>query len=647
MHRPAALVDDGRVRAARAVAALAAGLAACGGGSRVQLVPLDAVPGSTCGRPADLRTVRVVALGDAEPVVAAVALGTTRDLADLPADTRQLTVEVLGAGGALAAIGKSLPFELDALDDGATIPVAMAPPDGFCPVGAMAAARDQPLVVRAGDGALVLGGRAGGAPVVSAELYDPRTGRFSPVEVPAAWRDGFTGVAATTLGDGRVLVTGGAAGAYAIFDPATRRFERPGTLAQTRAFHAAVALDDDRVLLAGGCAVVDDAPACGPGDADRASLILTLSTGGLADGPAVTGPRVGGTAVLEASGDTLTGAPRVLLAGGTDGSDRFVEFAERVGLDGARERVDGAVGLVAPLDAGGVLVAFAPAAAPALSSSSVIVPGRGAVRVASTEGAAGATLTTLEDGSALAIAGEVTLRYRPESASWRTAALRGEAPAGIVGQGAVRLDDGTVLVVGGRDAADASAAAFVYRPGLTGPFAGAVTATPDDDGGGDLADDNALTPLDPARFERDTRWRLTGAEGGRSWAVIGGPLVADGVLEATVGTDDGVTALLGFVDPSRFDAVEVPAGAPARLVRHGAGGLAELCTGSPAPALGAVTLTVSRRGARVVATVTPVGQAAGTTVLDCAAAAPARGRWGLAPVGATGVLDVDLISLRR
>jgi hypothetical protein len=45
--------------------------------------------------------------------------------------------------------------------------------------------------------------------------------------------------------------------------------------------------------------------------------------------------------------------------------------------------------------------------------------------------------------------------------------------------------------------------------------------------------------------------------------------------------------------------------------------------------------------------VTPVGQAAGTTVLDCAAAAPIRGRWGLAPVGATGVLDVDLISLRR
>jgi hypothetical protein len=49
----------------------------------------------------------------------------------------------------------------------------------------------------------------------------------------------------------------------------------------------------------------------------------------------------------------------------------------------------------------------------------------------------------------------------------------------------------------------------------------------------------------------------------------------------------------------------------------------------------------------VVATVTPVGQAAGATVLDCTAVEPVRGRWGLAPVGATGVLDVDLISLRR
>jgi hypothetical protein len=649
MHRPASLVDDGRARAARRavpVAAACVALAACGSETRVQLVPLDAVPGSTCGRPADARTVRVIALGDFAPQTTAIPVGAPVDLADLPADTRQLAVEVLGAGGALAAIGKSLPLELGELDDGAVIPVAMAPPDGFCPVGALGAARDTPLVVRAGTGALVLGGTAGGAPVVSAELYDARTGRFEPVEVPAAWRDGFAGVAATPLADGRVLVTGGAAGAYALFDPASRRFERPGTLAQVRAFHAAVALDEDRVLLAGGCPVAAGAALCGPGDADRPSLILTLSTGGLADGPPVSGPRTGGTAVLEASGDTLTGAPRVLIAGGSDGAGRSVDFAERVSLDGTRERLDGAAGLVAPLDSGSLLVAFAPAVPPALSSSTVIVPGRAPVRVAATEGGAGATLTTLEDGSVLAIAGEVTLRYRPETTSWRTSALRGEAPTGIVGHGAVRLDDGSVLVVGGRDAADASAAAYLFRPGLTGPFAGAISATPDDDSGGDLADDNALTPLDPSRFAAGTRWRLDGADGGRSWAIIGGPLLGDGVLEATVRTADGVAAVVGFVEPARFDAVEIAAGAPARLVRHRPGAVTEVCAGTAA-ALGALTMTVTRTGSRVVAVVTPVGQAAGTTVLDCVADEPDRGRWGLAPVGAAGGLDVDVISLRR
>ena len=72
--------------------------------------------------------------------------------------------------------------------------------------------------------------------------------------------------AATRLGDGRVLISGGV-GAIAVdagvsaavrpleaYDPATRRWIIVGALLETRAGHTATLLDDGRVLMVGGAA---------------------------------------------------------------------------------------------------------------------------------------------------------------------------------------------------------------------------------------------------------------------------------------------------------------------------------------------------------------------------------------------------------
>jgi hypothetical protein len=636
-----------RLAAACATAACAAAAGSgCGPGEvRISLVPV-ALPGS-CGRPADGRSLLVSALGDFPEDRRPVDLGAPVDLAGFPPATRQLAVEVLGGGGVKAAVGKTAPLELDQLADGDQVPIAMVPLDGFCPTEPMAAARDRPIVVRAGAGALILGGTGPAGPVASAEYYDPATASFAPVGVPSAFTTelGFTGAAATRMPDGRVVLSGGPSAAYATFEPATASFAPPGALLEVRAFHAAVALDDERVLIAGGCSLAAGG-GCEPGTERTTTKIIDLTTGEIADGPALAGVRLGGTAQLEATGADLTGAPDVLLAGGVDAGGNPVDTIERLDPDQPTAPpvvTPGASGLVAPLAAGGVLVALAPDGAAAAGGAAVIAPGQAPHVVGATAGRAGATLTPLEDGGVIAIGGApagTIARYVPAHATWRTIVPGGEPPAGLAGQAAVRLDDGTVLVVGGHDGlGEPGAGAWLYRPPLDGPFASAVTATPAVD------DEPPLDPLDPARVHTDTGvWQLDGAGPGvTSWALVTGPEVADGLLVTRVRpTAGGAAVLLGFTGPAGFDAVVLAPGEAARLERHAPGGVATLCTGDPIDLVdsAAVTISVERRGERITAAIDDVG------VLDCALGGGARGLWGVAPVG-TGALVVDTVSISR
>jgi Kelch motif protein len=111
-----------------------------------------------------------------------------------------------------------------------------------------------------------------GQPVVNAELYNPATGTWAATGSMTAARAGGT---ATLLPDGHVLVAGGRCnghgyynctpGDYAnplssaeLYNPATGRWTRTGSMRTGRAYDTATLLRDGKVLVAGGQAYCTD-----------------------------------------------------------------------------------------------------------------------------------------------------------------------------------------------------------------------------------------------------------------------------------------------------------------------------------------------------------------------------------------------------
>ena len=122
----------------------------------------------------------------------------------------------------------------------------------------LAEARDGHTAVTLADGrVLVVGGFAGEGqpPLVSAEMFDPASGRWTTTGDMASGRGGH---AAALLGDGRVLVAGGWVGTSTytdtteIFDPATGQFSPGPRLPQPADGLAAATLPDGCVLVVGG-----------------------------------------------------------------------------------------------------------------------------------------------------------------------------------------------------------------------------------------------------------------------------------------------------------------------------------------------------------------------------------------------------------
>jgi hypothetical protein len=121
--------------------------------------------------------------------------------------------------------------------------------------GRLTAVRHKHAAVRtAGGRVLVLGGsdaRDWNGQYSSAELYDPRTGRFTRTGNMRERRFKLDGAAATLPG-GRVLVAGGGKTAE-VFDPRSRTFRTvAGPIGASLSFSTATLLGDGRVLVAGG-----------------------------------------------------------------------------------------------------------------------------------------------------------------------------------------------------------------------------------------------------------------------------------------------------------------------------------------------------------------------------------------------------------
>jgi len=190
----------------------------------------------------------------------------------------------------------------------------------FNPTGSMATARGFHAATLLDDGrVLVTGGTSAawdGPPfLASAELYDPVSGTFSPARPMTEARASHT---ATLLADGRVLLTGGirtdggetSVPSAELYDPKTSKFTLTGHLADGRTFHEATLLADGRVLVTGG-----DPDGWKYGGPFLASAeIYDPATGRFA----TTGPMA--DAITSHSATRLADG-RVLIAGGYDGVD--------------------------------------------------------------------------------------------------------------------------------------------------------------------------------------------------------------------------------------------------------------------------------------------------------------------------------------
>jgi hypothetical protein len=140
----------------------------------------------------------------------------------------------------------------------------------FTPTGSMTTYRTGARATALGDGRVLVTGGTHSVPMgdisydvdlATAELYDVRTGKFTPTGSMVTARSGHT---ATLLPSGMVLVFGGRlelgpAGdmdaklrAAELYDPSAGTFSRTGAIATGRFWPAVASLRDGRVLITGG-----------------------------------------------------------------------------------------------------------------------------------------------------------------------------------------------------------------------------------------------------------------------------------------------------------------------------------------------------------------------------------------------------------
>src|SRR5215469_2707958 len=370
----------------------------------------------------------------------------------------------------------------DATSESATATVTVAP-SGFTETGSMHSARSGHTATLLKDGRVLI---VGGGSDDTVELFDPTSATFS---FTGSLATGRSRASATLLSDGRVLIAGGlglTAGpdgfrplldAAEIYDPSTGKFSATGNMQQARWNHVATLLNDGRVLITGG----RKGHICSTASAE----LFDPTTGTFSSVGFMLSERVDHTGTLLATGE-------VLVVGGWNGcapdsSDDppwdplFAELFEptsksfrgsgnmsttRIGhsavrLPDGKVLVLGGVPVVQNLHAQPINPAHAELYDP---TAHIFSPVAGL-----TISHESYTATLLSSGTVLIVggqdaAGNVTSEAQLLNTS--TAALTATGSLGVsrVGHTATLLQDGRVLVTGGTDAAGQTlASAELYQ----------------------------------------------------------------------------------------------------------------------------------------------------------------------------------------
>jgi hypothetical protein len=521
-----------------------------------------------------VNSLRITALGDfapAAPLTASASALANASL-DLPRATRVVAIDGFGPMG-LGGFGRTAPLSLDDVAGG-KLGIAFGPPDGLCATATPAVARSGHRATRLSSGAvLVTGGWDGDGPATNLEIYLPNgdasdgTAHFRLVNATLDRRVALAHAVAP-LGDGGALLSGGvsagtdgqpdgiASQGATRHDANGERVGEPHLLPDPRAGHSATTLPDGRVLLAGGCAQFSDG-ACTAGAAQATTLLYDPASDAFNVGPPLGHARWGHTALLRGDGS-------VLLVGGAGEGGALP--AELVDPDESRSFDAGIVsGAAALLPTGAALVTGgigAPDTTAALWLSAdeapLPLPALGDPRQQP-------TVTTLEDGAALVAGGGAGPLYVYDG--------RGDlqplaATFDARGHTATLLADGTVLLVGGADAAGVPAArALVYFRSQLSPYANLPPLTLD----------TAADPLLPRRPDRAAATAgqlvVAAADAARAdgapaeWSLLAGEEVADFTLTLNAGrrAAAGAALLLGFVSEAAYAFVVVEPGRPVAL----------------------------------------------------------------------------------
>jgi hypothetical protein len=194
----------------------------------------------------------------------------------------------------------------------------------FTRTGSMSISRRGHTSTVLGDGRVLVAGGAqssagGDSPALdTAELYNPATGRFTPTGTMTSGHDMHTG---TLLSDGRVLIAGGlnqesqVVSTAELYDPGTGTFTATSSLTHALQSHTATLLADGQVLVAGGYELTYETTNSGwrvkTMGAVASAELYDPKAGQFRDAGSMASARMGHTATLLLGG-------RVLIAGGVD-----------------------------------------------------------------------------------------------------------------------------------------------------------------------------------------------------------------------------------------------------------------------------------------------------------------------------------------